>query len=433
VSAPLSAFDDFKPETIRGAAGFFRAGQTRTGVWWLLDPANQPFFSCGVNAVNRSGAAGAVRPSESPYAAAVDRRYGQDDPRPFVAAAAARLRDWGFNTLGAGGDEEFAASGLAFAECLDFASAGPVIRAGGARLPDVFDPAWAPAADALAAQHCAPRRDERALLGWFTDHELGWAQPESGARPAAAPTLLQLCLSLEPGFAAYHAAWEFTLALHGGAPGQLAADWEVALPNRETLRELTRQERGLASPGYLADNAHWTREFARRYFAGTAAAVRRHDPHHLILGCRFARAPGAALLAECAWPAVDVLSFHSERAAPAEDVAACHAAAAMPVLLGDFSWAADEFLRLPLPEEPAGLGLVERMQRKGRRALARAVAHPALVGYAWTRWADAPDHRPPFGFGLVHADDGEATEHTAILREVNRAAAAWHAGAADPG
>src|SRR5471032_1251353 len=48
---------DFKPESLRGPAGFIRVGQTRAGQWWLLDARDKPFFSKAVNAVNRAGRA----------------------------------------------------------------------------------------------------------------------------------------------------------------------------------------------------------------------------------------------------------------------------------------------------------------------------------------------------------------------------------------
>jgi hypothetical protein len=111
---------------------------------------------------------------------------------------------------------------------------------------------------------------------------------------SGAAFLLQLCLSLEPGFAAYHAAWEFVLAYHGGRLESVAHAWNANLPNKEVVRELTRAEEGLGTRGYLRDDARWTREFARRYFNTTGNAVRQADPNHLILGCRFRRSPGPA-------------------------------------------------------------------------------------------------------------------------------------------
>jgi DNA gyrase/topoisomerase IV subunit A len=41
----------------------------------------------------------------------------------------------------------------------------------------------------------------------------------------------------------------------------------------------------------------WTREFARRYFTTTTAAIRAADPNHLVLGCRCGGIVGAHVLA----------------------------------------------------------------------------------------------------------------------------------------
>ena len=57
MSLPRLTIEDFPPETVRGAPGFFRVGQAR-GQWWLIDPHDRPFFSRGVTAVNRSGRIG---------------------------------------------------------------------------------------------------------------------------------------------------------------------------------------------------------------------------------------------------------------------------------------------------------------------------------------------------------------------------------------
>ena len=60
------------------------------------------------------------------------------------------------------------------------------------------------------------------------------------------------------------------------------------------------------------------------------------------------------------------------------------------------------------------------MLRRGRLALGRAVAHPAVVGYGWSRWSDRAGEQPPFAGGLVHANDAEAREHTELLTEINQ-------------
>ena len=428
MSLPRLTIEDFPPETVRGAPGFFRVGQAR-GQWWLIDPHDRPFFSRGVTAVNRSGRIGGRWAAPGPYTTAVEAKYGPD-PAAFVRATVQRLRAWHFNTLGAWATPEFFDQGMAYTEIIDFSRTGPQIRAHGARLPDVYDPAWSAALDAWAKERCAPRRESRELIGYFTDHELGWAQPgaeglyaqlkpEEGQVRPERPSLLQICLSLEPSFAAYHAAWEFALALHGGGLERLAATWGIELPNKETLRAWTNDEKPLLGEGYLRDCGLWSREFARRYFAAVAMAVRRHDPNHLVLGCRFGGPPGAAVLVECVFPAVDVLSAGSYRDTLADRIDLYHRATGMPVLVGEFAWVSEYFTRQRMDREPAGLTSVERMLRKGRAALERAFTHPALVGYAWNRWVDHPESESLFGSGLVHIDDRESVEHTELLTFLN--------------
>lgn len=423
--APSSLPADFKPETLRGTPGFFRVGQTRRGQWWLVDAHNRPFFSKGVAGVNRAGRADGRSTQPGPYTAAVDKAYGLDDPSVFVRAVLARLEKWHLNTLGAWTGPEFFEQGFADTEILEFRRSGPEINAFGVKLPDVFDSRWAEACDRTAAEVCAPRRGSRGLIGYFTDHELGWAQVrgEKSPTPAVAkkarPSLLQICLSLEPSAAAYHAAWEFVLAARGGSLATLARAWGTELPNKETLRQLTQTETPLHTSGYLRDQENFSREFAHRYFTACAAAIRRHDPNHLILGCRFSEPPGAAVLAECVYPAVDVLSVNLHRTAMFDRLDDFHRAAGMPVLIGEFAWTGDAFTKQPGPHEPRGLTAVERMLRKGRAALQRAFTHPALTGYAWQRWADAAGDAPPFGSGLVRLDDSEAREHTELLADLN--------------
>ena len=64
-------------------------------------------------------------------------------------------------------------------------------------------------------------------------------------------------------------------------------------------------------------------------------------------------------------------------------------------------------------------GAAPARRKKRCSLLARAFAHPALIGYAWECWADGPDDRPPFGRGLVHVDGSEAREHTELLSDLN--------------
>jgi hypothetical protein len=419
----------FNPGGFVGTSGFVRVARTEAGQWWLVDADNRPFFSRGVSTVNRFGRAAGRGAQPTAYELAVERSSGADAAR-FVQATLERLRSWHCNTLGPGTTPEFFERGMFFIETVGFRQAAPetTIKLAGAVLPDVFDPRWVDACDALAAEVCTPLRASRGLIGYCTDHGVRWSQPGAGeAKRPERPSLLQICLSLEPSFPAYHAAWEFVLAPRGGELALLAKSWGIE-PNKEALRQLTLADVALASAGYLRDQERFTREFAHRYFQTCAAAIRRSDPNHLVLGCTFETPPGAAVLAESVSPAVDLLAIHSDNAEVFESVEAYARATALPVLLTDFSWATESFLTAK-PGAPRRT-TVERMLANGRASLTRAFAHPALVGYAWSHWADEPDDIPPFGRGVVHLDDVEAREHTELLTELNLRAESLHRAAA---
>lgn len=382
---------DFRPETIRGAPGFFHAVQSSGGCWWLRDADARPFFGKVVHGVRA--------PETVPD-----------------TDAAAQLRRWGFNAVGSGSDRLLRIDGFPFLATANVCRVGALIQRLTARLPDVFDPDWSRMAALHAIEVCAPLARERQLIGWITDDDLGWAQsPPATEDSGSPPTLLQICLSLEPGFAAYHAAWEFVLALHGGKLAAVGRAWGLPLANREVVRELTRVERGLAARGYRRDCARWSREFARRYFAGASAAIRAADPNHLVLGAR-ARGPvGESVAAEGVYPAVDV---------PLLDAGELPLAGKIPpgpVLVDGFCWAERSFSAAV----PAAVGrarrltTVEWMLRRGRLALERMARHPAIVGYAWRQWLDEPGEQPPFARGLVHVNGAEAREHTELLAEFN--------------
>ena len=402
--------EGFRAGTVRGVEGFFRAGQDGAGRWWLIDAGGRRFFCRAVHG---------VRVAAAPVDETVGGRGGSAGPFAPEDDAGARLRRWGFNAVGAGGDGAGREDGLAFMASVDFCRAGALIQAPGVRLPDVFAPDWPRLAALRALDVCAPQMANRALIGWLADDWPGWAQAEAGGCGAVRPGLLQVCLSLEPSFAAYHAAWEFALALHGGRIAALARAWGVPVANKEVVRAWTRVEQGIATRGYLRDEARWSREFARRYFTGAAAAIREADPNHLVLGCRFGGPAGESVRAECVYPAVDVALLDWS------ELPAMGAGAAGPVLAGDFCWSDARFRDVPATGRTARrLTTVELMLRRGRAALERAARHPAVAGYVWRQWLDEPGEQPPFARGLVHVNGTEAREHTELLAAFNARAEA---------
>ena len=78
-------------------SGYFHAEQIQ-GVWWLVTPEGNAFYSKGVNNVNYAGDH-SPKLGYSPYGKLVKEKYGS--PQKWAAATAERLAGWGFNTVGA--------------------------------------------------------------------------------------------------------------------------------------------------------------------------------------------------------------------------------------------------------------------------------------------------------------------------------------------
>jgi agarase len=419
----LPTLADLRPETLRGRAGFFRLGRTHEGAWWLLTPEDEPVLLRAVAGVNRHGRAGPPPTLRGDYARTVEKLYGPGagTGQDWARTTAARLHAWAVDTVGAWADVELVERGFYFTALADFCRAGaPLLLGPGLRLPDVFDPRWPAAAEAHAAAVVAPWAGRRELVGWFTDDALGWGATEPGR-----PGLFQACLSVEPSLAAHHAAWEFALAANGGSLEALGRRWGLELVHRERVRQLTREERGLSGAAFAEDAARFARELARRYFGVSSAALRAADPSHLVLGCRFATPPPAAVRAGCAAPEVDLVSWRL-RAGESFPAQAASAAGAEPQWVTGGGLSHGDFKTLPV-RDGTGPTRLERLLRAGREGLVAACRDPRTVGIEWAHWADGGHEAPPFGAGLVHADDHEAVEHTELLTHIHLRARTLHA------
>ena len=238
---------DFKPDAWRGSSGRHRVGQTQDGQWWWSDPLAGPRFMAGVSGVGR----------------------GRSEQTVI-----GRLRGWGFGLLVPPVAEVFCQRGLPHLVALELSRAGDcLIRRAGVVVPDVFDPRWGEA----VRQRVSLVSTTASVAGYLIDGELQWGGDPGVAAPLAKPGLLQICLSLDPSHAAYHAAWEFVLATRSGGLAELARDWVFALPNKETLRQMTQEEVVLDTPTYRIDLERFLREFSQRYHRTVGEAVRAGD------------------------------------------------------------------------------------------------------------------------------------------------------------
>jgi agarase len=159
--------------------------------------------------------------------------------------------------------------------------------------------------------------------------------------------------------------------------------------------------------------------------------VKAADPNHLLLGCRFALVPRRAVIA-AAGRHLDVLTFNCYDDDPARALAA-YAAAAMPLLVGEFSFRGDDS---GLPNM-VGAGPRVATQKERARAFVHyatvALKAPTVVGYHWFEHADQPAEGRFDGensnFGTVTIDDVPYDDLTQAMTEFNARAEALHAQA----
>ena len=264
--------------------GFFSLDQ-RDGHWWFVTPEGTPFFSLGLNHLD---------PASLRYPENVHlwrERYHGSTTRWIEESVVPNLKNWGFNTVGwvqevtvrkwrhsrAFTDDEYRTLGMPFCHLLPFTEAHQWEQH--TRHFDYRSSEWSDWVGYVARSHCAELSEDRNLVGYFYSDCPTWVhdRPDNAWRgPIFDPDRL------------------------GTAAGR---------------KDLT--------------------ELATAYYKTTHDAIRRYDPHHLILGDRYeANAALAMEIVNAAKPYVDVLSFQDFRD-PIHHLRDWHDKTDMPVLLAD--------------------------------------------------------------------------------------------------
>ena len=225
------------------ATGFFRVEEI-DGWWWLITPEGNAFLSMGMNHLD-------LAVLKHPDNIHIWReRYGGNEDRYIAEGIAAPLREWGFNTIGWteecvsgewGNDRapirhspewsarQYCIAGLPYCHTLNFGEIEDFnVKP---HYPDPFSDDFALWADYVARKSCVDMADDPLLIGYT----LG------GPRPA----------------------------FNRDCPGSWAERLDLAdAADRRRLEGMVRQ-----------------------YHEVVVEAIRRYDPHHLILGHRFAVPP----------------------------------------------------------------------------------------------------------------------------------------------
>lgn len=238
------------------ATGFFRVQQI-DGRWWFIDPDGYPFIHRGVVAFSPG--------TSDKQREAFGLKYGSVET--WIRQQGDFLKEMGFNGVGAWSacdDLQCYEASLVYTVIVSPMSrykAEHVKKYGGEYLhhgwqmyrfdlPMVFDPEF----DRYVEQTIAPiarYKDEKYLLGYFSDNELPWVNN-------ALDRHLTLLAKDEPGYVA-------------------AKEWLKKRKNGECGIETITDEDRNAFLAYMLET----------YLQKVVTAIRKYDPNHLYLGCRF--------------------------------------------------------------------------------------------------------------------------------------------------
>jgi hypothetical protein len=383
--APGDAYGGW-PELQGNRTGFFHSEQIQ-GRWWLVSPEGNAFFSKGVDHV-----AFTPESDASPKA--------PDDPAAWAKAAGEQLRGWNFNTLGAWSAPQTYAAGLAYAPMVDVAaSAGRDVWLKGG-IVDYFSPEFQQAAERAAQRVCAPRAKDPWVLGYFTDNELRWGADWRGTN-----SLLEQYLKMPAAAAGCQKAAEF-LKARGHGPDSLSAE----------------------------DKSEFLGLVAAEYARVASEAIRRADPNHLVLGCRFALYPGDSAI-RAVGRYFDVISYHSYNSLPPVDrLEQITRLTGKPVLLSEFSFKAMDS-GLPNTKGAARPVATQEDRAAGFARYVEALAAlPGCVGYHWFQYRDQPKEGRRLdgennNYGVVKSDGTPWETLTSRMKEVNAGIEGLHAKA----
>ena len=392
--------------------GYFRV-ESRNGIWWIIDPSGAPMISAGVD--NMSYESDQIKgTSQHPYAEALDHIY--PDRNAWGLEALARIRLWGFNTIGAWSDSELWTHAVPYTVILDFAA-----RAGGnweKGIPaDFYDPRFENAANDIAGKVCQPRRSDHTLLGYFSDNELRW-----GADWRGKETMLDMYLKLPASAAGHQKAVEFLQEKYERDIHKLDQAWGA---NEVSFDDL----QGMASTdAYRSDAAGFLENVAIRYFEVSERAIHGADPNHLYLGARFAGKPPEAVLRGAR--KVDVVSINVYDFDPRPVIHTVFKVTGRPVVVGEFAFRAENS---GLPNtQGAGPKVPDQAARARAYAdyVTRLESLPEAVGYHWFEWADEPKEGRFDGensnYGLVDIHDSPYQEFVEAVKKANDAALNAH-------
>jgi hypothetical protein len=379
----LKVIADPRFSEMRGREGYWRIARTHDGVWWFLSPRNQTEFLNGVTT---------VQPTLASLEASSPAYYSTDwDRSPATLArwaelTAARVSAIGFKSLGAWCSPVLHQYSVPMTRDLNVCRWVPYDTR-------LFSPAWEEGADAAIRNQALPLRDNRNLVGYYIDNELDWSRSSMSPRfffDGLSPQdpnrreVFSLIQKTWPTIDSFNHDWNTTLT------GWSQLEQDARLPDApESVRD--RLE------------SRWLGHLAEAYFRITTSLIRKYDPNHLVLGCRYRGwVPEEVPAGARQYTDAQSLNYYAADALlDYQTFRTITEKSAQPLIISEYSFHSPDGRsgnknRSRFPGEVAN----QEARAAGYRLMTRRLAQvPYVIGADWFQWMD----EPPAG----RARDGE--------------------------
>jgi hypothetical protein len=398
--SPYCGFGGFELTQAK-PTGYFHVAKY-DGHWWIIDPDGHYFFSTGADSINNSvttstagrealfaamppsGLTKGGRGGSSFYAWNLSRRLGPEWAEKWVNLTLDRMLAWAFNTIGNWSDVRLQPE-KRFAYVVTSRGWGTTGPMG---VPDVYAADFAATVERSAAEQCDERKNDSYVLGYFLGNEPPWPGRES-----------------------------------------VAVDAVLAGPASALQKELK---------AFLAkgDTPERRREFLiqtyKKFVETVSAAIRKHDPNHMILGLRFGSQTPPEIVS--ASKVFDIYSLNNySYAVNQKEIDKVRELIDRPVVIGEFHFGTPGRGMTP------GLKQVTSQEERGvayRYYVENAAADPSIVGAHWFEWVDEPStgrfDGENYNIGLVDVTDRPYKELIEAARTTHERLYQVHSGKEKP-
>lgn len=387
------------PELTFPATGYFRIERADER-FWLVTPEGNAFLSYGINHIEPKWM---KRFYNIDYWA---RKYDVTDysDRGFHPAFEAKVKEdiqkMGWNTLGChSSNDYYAQSFIPYVKTVRFVNIHHYQPHDASDFPDVFSSTFAAYCDSLAQAKVKPLADDPYLLGYFmTDCPIltEWDAAAHGnniygrTRPASPtwPNVLRNLGAADPGKQQYMRLVKDRYRNIGEFNQAYATDFN-------SFDDLLQAEQWRTATDTLnqaeqSDNFAFLLQILDKRYQVETAAIKKYDPHHLILGDKFngntdtpeeiltvaARYFDAIFIQHYAfWDELEVYLDKIKRTT------------GLPIIQGDASCHVP-YENMPNPYGPHCDNQQERIE-KVREMYYNAFARPDFLGWHWCGWIDS--------------------------------------------